>query len=270
MSKTKAVATITFGEKFWEMAKHTHPLIKQYAERCGADFIVIDKPQLAEALGKAAYEKFQLYRLLEQYDSVAFVDTDILVAPDSPSVFDLTPEGKIGACNEELFSKSKRDRSVTQQVLGKVDWKNCYFNSGMMVLDQKTKELVNPDAEGLMEWATGEFRKEHENLLNDQPFLNHRANKLGMDVEDLGHRFNHTRVITKTHTRFDSYFIHYAGPSGHRYGERIKQIELDSRVMNSPFLLSTSRNFPAYRWIADRSNAAFVKYLISKFSSRPG
>ncbi|MDN3517194.1 glycosyltransferase [Aquisalimonas lutea] len=262
MTEKKAITTITIGANFENMALYTHPLLKAYAERCGADFLVINERRMHERLNLASYEKFQLYQYFDEYERIAFIDTDILIAPDAPSVFDLTPINMIGAATEELYSKSQRDKELTQTELGCVQWDNVYFNSGMMVLSRNQKELLNPDAEGLEHWAKGDFRKHYKNLLNDQPFINHRSNKLGFRVHDLTHRFNHTRVLTDTKNRFNSYFIHYSGPSGHRYGKKLEQIKLDAQVMNRSFLLWLSRNLPAYRWLADRMHRAFLHHLV--------
>ena len=259
-----AIATITIGEKFWKMASYTHPLIKEYAEKCGADFIVLDSRKMYEKCGLATYERFQLYELFDTYDRIAFIDTDILVSPDSPSIFELTPAGKIGASSEEVYSQSARDKEVTQEVLGNVDWNKVYFNAGMILLDRSHKELLNPDSPGLTHWAKGDFRDNHVNLLNDQPFINHRSNLLGFEVHDLGQRFNRTRAIHNTSTRFNSYFIHYAGPSGHRYGERIDQIRKDASVLGSRFRTQLSRKFPKYRWFCDRVDFGFLRYLINE------
>jgi len=262
--KKLAIATITIGDKFWKMASYTHPFIKDYAEKCGADFVVLDQRKMYDRCGLATYERFQLFELFEKYDRIAFIDTDILVAPDSPSVFELTPLGKIGASSEEIYSQSGRDKEVTQEVLGEVDWKNVYFNAGMLVLDKLHRELLNPEAPGLTEWARGDFRSQHRNLLNDQPYINHRSNLLGFEVHDLGHRFNHTRAIQDTSTRFNSYFIHYSGPSGHRYGDRIEQIRKDANVLKSSFRTNLSKTFPKYRWICDRLDLGFVDYLFNE------
>lgn len=267
-SEKLAIATITIGDKFWKMASFTHPFIKAYAEKCGAEFVVLDQRKMYEKCGLPTYERFQLYELFDVYDRIAFIDTDILVAPDSPSVFELTPKGKIGASSEEIYSQSERDKKVTQEILGPVDWKNVYFNAGMIVLDTSHKELLNPDSPGLTLWAKGDFREKHVNLLNDQPFINHRSNMLGFEVHDLGRRFNHTRAIKETSTRFDSYFIHYSGPSGHRYGERIDQIKKDASVLNSRFRTQLSRKFPKYRWFCDRMDFGFVQYLMSEKFAR--
>jgi hypothetical protein len=104
--------------------------------------------------------------------------------------------------------------------------------------------------------------------MSDQPILNYLVNYHKFDVINLGHKYNHTRVIKDTKSRFSSYFIHYAGPSGHRYGPRMKQIELDAKVMTSPFNLMLSQHVTYYRWLADRVSIYFLKYLFNKFSGR--
>lgn len=262
--KKLAVATITIGDKFWKMASYTHPLIEGYAEKCGADFIVLDQRKMYEKCGLATYERFQLYELFDTYERIAFIDTDILVSPDSPSVFELTPPGKIGASSEEIYSQSKRDKEVTQEILGRVEWRNVYFNAGMIVLDRSHKELLNPESPGLEEWARGDFRSKHKNLLNDQPFINHRSNLLEYEVHDLGHKFNHTRAIQDTSMRFRSYFIHYSGPSGHRYGDRIDQIRKDAEVLKSKSRTRLSQKYPKFRWVSDRLDIGFLEYLINE------
>jgi len=263
IEERRAIVTVTIGEKFWKLAEYTHPLLSRYAVTCDAEFVVVDQPKkLTEEFGLATYERFQLYDLLDEYHRILFIDTDILVSLDSPNLFDLVPTTKIGVSSEERYSMAGRDKTVTQEILGKVAWKNPYFNSGMMVLSREHKPVFDTNNSDLLLWSTGEFRKKHINLLNDQPFINHRVNKLGLKVLDLGYQFNHTRVITPTHKRFRSYFIHYSGPSGHRYGPRSEQVRKDAHVLSSRFLLQLSRKYPWYRWIADRFDKGFIKYIV--------
>jgi hypothetical protein len=269
-NEKRAIVTITMGDHFWAMAALTHPLMRHYAERCGANFIVLDHPRLSEKLGTPKYERLQLFHLLEQYDRAIFFDTDILVAKDAPDLFAIVPASCLGVASEEPYVMSSRDKEVTQEILGKVDWRSDYFNSGMMVLSREHKALFDPDNPDLKLWATGDFRKLHINLLNDQPFLNHRVNKLGINVMDLGYRYNHTRTaMRKTHLRFRSHIIHYAGASGHRYGPELHQLRKDAAVLTNPFLLWLSKHAPAYRWIADRFDQGFIEYLVRrKFARR--
>jgi len=107
------------------------------------------------------------------------------------------------------------------------------------------------------------------NLLNDQPYLNHRLSDLGIELLDIGYKYNHTRVITDTHMRFKSYMIHYAVPSGHRYGSRLEQLKKDFNVLKNPKMLKLSICYPLLRWVLYRMDAAFLRYLVhEKFSNK--
>lgn len=263
MKNSKALVTLAVGDLYTKMGSITHPLMHSYARRCGVDFIVFGDRKVYQNYGlDERYEKFQLYELIDKYDQIAFVDTDILISPNAPNVFDVVPEGQFAASSETGFSKANRDVELTQRVLGKVQWRNPYFNSGFMVFGKSHKELFDPTRPELTLWSTGEFRKNEINLLNDQPYLNHRLNDMGIELLDLGYKYNHTRVRTDTHTRFKSYMIHYAGPSGHRYGSRLEQLQKDYNVLTSPKALQFSTRYPAWRWAMDRIDVAFLRYLL--------
>lgn len=261
----KALVTLAVGDFYTQMAAITHPLMKAYADRCGVDFVVINNRKVNKLYNlDERYEKFQLYDIIDDYDQLAFVDTDILISPKTPSLFELVPMDRFAAVSEAKFSKAERDIRLTQEIMGDVEWRNDYFNSGMMVFGNSHKQVFDPSREQLKTWSTGDFRKKEVNLLNDQPYLNHRINELGIDLLEMGHKYNHTRVITETHTRFKSYMIHYAGPSGHRYGSRLAQLQKDSKVFGSPLSLNMSAALPIYRWALDRFDLAFLRYLFKE------
>lgn len=263
--RNKALVTLAVGDFYTQMGAITHPLMKAYAERCGVDFIVIGDRKVNKVYNlDERYEKFQLYDLIDHYEQIVFVDTDILISPKTPSLFDMVPVDRFAAVSEAKFSKAGRDIRLTQEIMGAVDWRNDYFNSGMMVFGRAHKEVFEPARENLRTWSTGEFRKKEVNLLNDQPYLNHRIGELGIEIMELSHKFNHTRVITETQTRFNSYLLHYAGPSGHRYGTRLEQLHKDAKVFASPASLSLSAAMPLYRWLVDRIDVAFLRYIFDE------
>lgn len=272
MSNSKALVTLAVGDFYTRMGSITHPLMRAYAQKCGVDFLVFDERKVNDQFGlDERYEKFQLYDLIDQYEQIAFIDTDILISPNAPSLFERVPPERFAAASEAGFSKAGRDIELTQRILGKVVWQNPYFNSGVMVLGKAHKALFDPTRPELKLWSTGEFRRQQVNLLNDQPYLNHRLNDLGFELLDLGYRYNHTRVRTDTHKRFNSHMIHYAGPSGHRYGSRLEQLQKDFKVMINPKLLRFSALYPSCRWILDRLDPAFLRYLREeKFALKNG
>lgn len=261
----RAVVTLAIGDTFQEMGRSTHPLFKRYAQRCQAEFIVLDSPRLAQRLGLPTYEKFQVHELLDgRFDQVLFVDTDIVVLPTAPSVFELCAPEVFAAANEEGYSLSSLHKRETQAQLGTIDWHNPYFNSGVMLFGPAHRDIFSPDNPLLLKWVNGENNADH--VMSDQPILNYLVNASGTEFLDLGYRFNRTRVLRDTHNRFRSHFIHYSGPSGHRYGARLDQIRADTIVATSPVSLLLSRTFPWLRWCADRASPDFLKYLATKIA----
>ena len=84
----KALVTIASGEYFLRMAALTHPTLRAYAERIGADFI-----HWSDTSGHAIpeYKKLDVAGLLDIYDRVLYVDTDVIIRDDAPDVFDIVP-----------------------------------------------------------------------------------------------------------------------------------------------------------------------------------
>ena len=60
-----AVVTLCIGKAFGMLASLTHPLMRRYAKKCNADFIVIEN-KMFEGL-PVHYEKYQLANLLKRY-----------------------------------------------------------------------------------------------------------------------------------------------------------------------------------------------------------
>lgn len=263
MNAKYVVITLAIGKSFEEMGKFTHPLMKRYAEKCNAEFIVLDQRKLDRDLGLVTYEKLQVFDYLDgTFDKVLFIDTDVVVCPNAPNLFELCPPGVIAAANEEKYSMSKAHKLITQRVLGAVDWTRPYFNSGVMIFDRKHKDIFNPENPILRKWISCEENNDH--IMSDQPILNYLVNHENYDFIDLGYKFNRTRVLKDTHNRFKSYFIHYAGPSGHRYGARLTQIKSDCEVASSSTLFFLSKNFSSFRWTADRFCLSFIEYVYRK------
>jgi len=60
--------------------------MRAYAKNTDADFFVIDEQRLN--VSPIHYEKYQLANFLDGYERVLFVDTDVVVHPNSPDLFD--------------------------------------------------------------------------------------------------------------------------------------------------------------------------------------
>lgn len=200
MKKRKyAVLTIAIGEKFQQIAKLTHPTLKFYSDKIGADFIVIDKddPNLPH------WNKFEIFNLLKTYQRIIYFDTDIIVREDCPNLFDIVPEKKLGLFNEGRFD----NRLGSMQEACKAyredlpKWDGTYYNTGVMVVSKYHRSLF----------------KTPEKIIDlgmyEQPYLNLRILKDDYKVHELEYKFNRMTILDPLtgEPRHASYIIHYAG-----------------------------------------------------------
>ena len=97
----RAVLTIVNGEKYKAIWERVEPYFIAYAEKCDAELIVMSEGDVPSA----HWLKFGMYDLLhKQFDRIAFIDADILIRPDTPSLFDIVPEDQFGIFNEGFYT----------------------------------------------------------------------------------------------------------------------------------------------------------------------
>ena len=137
-----ALLTISVGEKYQKMAEVTHPSLERYAERIGAQFVVIDE----YSSSTPHFEKFQIYNMLNKYNRIIYLDTDIIVREDCPNLFEVVPYDKLGVFNEGAFiDRTMPMVEVAKQYKISIDkWNRQYYNTGVMVLSRVHKFLFKP------------------------------------------------------------------------------------------------------------------------------
>ena len=195
------VVTIAIGEDYQRLARITHPTLKTYAKRIGAEFLALTESKIATTTPH--WEKFQLADLLERYRRVLYIDTDILIRSDCPDLFALVPETHLGMFNEGPFTERSRELLIeTCKAYGRSlpTWDGRYFNTGVMVLSHRHQGL---------------FRKpEHEHFsFYEQTYLNMMIAAQGTTMYALPYQFNRMTCVdslTGEH-RLASYIVHYAG-----------------------------------------------------------
>jgi len=206
---SRAIVTLCIGNDFEQLARLTHPLMRAYAEDLRADFHIINKPKLN--ISPIHYEKYQLARFLDQYERVLFVDTDVVIRPNSPDIFELVPSDMFGAyLASEHSDCHNASLQAIQDELGDLDWRMDYFNSGVMVLSHVHKALFD-------------FNYGCFNGFYEQTQLNYNLQKLKLPFYNIGFQYNHVQLIGEPISKGTSHFIHYAGP-GHGVGPRHEQI----------------------------------------------
>ncbi len=196
-----AVVTMTFGSDWEGMGYITHPTIKAYSDKLKSDFIVINMPVVnAKDIG---FEKCQLGNLLNYYDRIIYLDTDILVTKYCPNLFEIVPDNDLGAFIESQYEQYSAEVQHsfrikrTQEKLGNIGWIKDYFNTGVMVLSKKHAYMF-------------ELNDKYVIDLREQTQLNYNCKKLGFWVHDIGIRLNKMDFINPL-DRYEAYIIHYAG-----------------------------------------------------------
>lgn len=196
-----ALLTIAIGDKYQTMGQITHPYMQKYAQKIGADFIVIDKQKISQTTPH--WEKFQLLDYLEKYDRILFLDTDVLVKKNCPNIFDIVPEEKIGAFNEASFT-ARRDIAIETCAeayrMKDFRWDGMYYNTGVMVVSKCHRML---------------FRKPPQEIFNfyEQSYINVMIQRTQTPVFNLPYFYNRMTCMDKMtgKDRYESFMIHYAG-----------------------------------------------------------
>ena len=194
----------------------SHPIFRRYASRYEMDFapireraIPVSSPWFKRRRNQwLRFEKCQLGRLLDRYERLIYLDSDILLTPTCPNLLDVVATGCFGCVFEdcgprwwerwEEFARAQRKRGPLPR---KPDG---YFNSGVMVVDRAHRELFDleicPPVDG--RWA-------------EQNTFNYHAYRLGLPLQPLEPRCNllaeFTDLWADESKRRQAWVIHYAG-----------------------------------------------------------
>jgi len=196
-----AIVTICMGEKYQKIGELTHPTIQSYAEKIGADFIVLSEKNIAQTTPH--WEKFAIKNFLNKYHRIIYFDTDIIIREDCPDLFGIVPEDSLGVFNEAPFTDGRVTtiyQACKEYETTLPNWDGQYFNSGVMVVSRYHKDL---------------FKKPEKEIFNfyEQSYLNIMIAKMKIKTFEITHKFNRMCCMDgKTgEERFDTYAIHYAG-----------------------------------------------------------
>ena len=135
VSSGKAVITLNlYGDGMPENVRASQ---RAAAERWGAEYVEITRPLFG--WHDPFLEKLHLDRHAAAYDRVVYLDRDVVVRADCPSLFDLVPETHIGAVASEqdghhlLFHIQPKMDPLCRLVGVPMDYATEYINSGVLV-----------------------------------------------------------------------------------------------------------------------------------------
>lgn len=202
-----AVVTLCIGNAYEEIAKVSHPTIEAYAKKIGAAFEVITERKLTKDQEPIGYEKYQLLGLLDKYERIIFIDTDVIVRPDCPNLFRFVPEKWVGAFNEGDFLNRKGAIATVSRELGigihkENEWGERYYNTGVLVIDRFHRNLL-------------ELPRKLVNHFYEQTYFNLVLNRRfpWEFIKNIGCQFNRMSHMDEAtqEDRLESFIVHYAG-----------------------------------------------------------
>lgn len=202
------------------MTSITHPILKEYAAKCGADFRLIEgKPPVITNDGHPHWRIAHLYNYYDEYDRILCIDSDVLVLPSCPNLFDEVPEDCIGSSFEDIGSRAgPRRRSIAdiQKKFGQIGWKQGYINTGVIVTSKMHRHVF-----------TAIDGKYYTDFGSDDVHIGYKAHKLGFKIHQLSFKFNHMTMFSESWNgnadRFDSHIIHYAGRGA--FNQKLSRID---------------------------------------------
>ena len=199
---------------FYKMSLMTHPIIKDYAKRIGADFIVIDgrysSPVNADPKSHAWYRIVHMRDMLtEKYDRLLYMDTDIVINPNCPNIFDEVPEDSIGFVLDGRDTRPFGRDDIWKYVeninkaWGDLGWRKTYTCGGVIVVSRMHCDIFLPhNGQYYLGWG-------HDDL-----HCGYNAHKLGFKIHELDTKWNFMSVFSyppETRTQRDVNFVHWAG-----------------------------------------------------------
>lgn len=209
----------------------THGPMKEYAKKCDADFFIFDH----DPVEMSHLNKYQFWRILEVknlfekgYDRILHLDTDVLVTPNAPNLFEVVDEDHIGVvfedCGTRKNERLKRIKQI-QAEFGNCGWKSGYPNEGVMIFSKKHKNLFESINGKWVNTSNGPSQGHFGWKMHDEKML----------VTSLSYKFNFMSMFSEqwngNKSRFDAFFIHYAGGANFPdKGERSRiQIAIDDK-----------------------------------------
>jgi hypothetical protein len=203
---TTAVITAAITDAGREMHQVSGPNQKRYADRIGAQYVVIDNDNISPSYPLAA--KFQVHKIQPYFDRIVFLDVDLLVKTDCPNIFDEVPVGTVGMHDDfwhqrlwEWMYKEFRELYDSQGWTEPIPTKLQCLNTGVVVCDKEHGDVWKP--------PTKPYPVTH---CSEQNFVNLNVHRAGYEVHLLPTEFNFQWWSHKStfHTT-DAHMLHFAG-----------------------------------------------------------
>ena len=104
--KDLAICTIGANESAKEQLDITREHIISYAKKCNADYVELHGDQCPEM---PMYNKYRLNQVTQHYKKTLYLDVDVVIRPNAPNLFEITPNDKISAFDEYPVVQTSQD-----------------------------------------------------------------------------------------------------------------------------------------------------------------
>lgn len=139
----KALVTLLIGERYEKLFnKYVRNTFQKYCKKYGYDLLIVDKliDNSERAIKRSpAWQKRILFRHedLKKYERVVWVDSDVLINPESPDISLDVPLEKIGAVDAYSFPTPEIYRDSLQRLY------NIWGGEGGKYIDNLTPQLFH-------------------------------------------------------------------------------------------------------------------------------
>ena len=257
VEQVKKFAIVTRAYEISEMSRISHPIINSYAEKCDADFLIISEAKIK--IGPFHNEIYQCHDLLDKYERICVIDSDVIINQSTPNIFKLVPSDHIGVVYEDVgfrkYSRRNRIKEIQDQ-FGDVNWKKGYINTGFIVFSNIHKNIFKINK-----------KKIWNNLGYDDVQIGYNIKKNNYLIKELDYRFNHMSLFSEGGKSWlGSYIIHYAGRGFYRNIPREKQMmkDLNSIKEHSSFTIQFLNIMPRIRLIFIGLIGYFGEFIFNK------
>jgi hypothetical protein len=161
----KTLYTLNVGNKYSpEICAMTYPLMRKYADKCGAEFFIIDDDKFPG--WPLTVNKFQIYDLSRERGDrwSLFMDSDTIVHPDMPDITELIPMDTVFHHNSDFAACRWRPDDFFRR-----DGRQISSASWIMIASSWCRDFWTPPTEQVTDDGLGFMTKEeivHRILLN--------------------------------------------------------------------------------------------------------
>jgi hypothetical protein len=236
-----------FQSKYQPVLEFVLSRLTHYAKKCNA---VLETIKIRDDSIDPQMDKFfHIGDNFAQYDQIAVVDVDILIRKDAPDIFSWVGPNRIGVYNEgathlNSFGHNRDEETIRWVTVAQMiklcnlppiplnksgSWDNpfFYFNSGVVVLGQKHREIYSNFTPLERDNCYANARKVQ---CSEQALVNYSLFKCGFPIVSLPNCFNQMAYNRDSNYLDTAFFSHYAGMP---IEEKFKQMVSDHKKWES-------------------------------------